>query len=143
MKITLKDVGYNRGYVIGPYLQERPGVNADIVVEEGEDQEACALKALHYLKSIADKFHKEANPYLYQEPVNAVSQWGNQPTPATTMTTTSAPYEINIQHEKMEIAIDNCTTIEDLKAWKETNPVYPAKISDHYNERLKILNNGS
>ena len=69
MKIILKDVGYNRGYVIGPYLQERPGVNADVILEEGDDQEECALKALHYLKSITDKFHIQANPHLAGQPI--------------------------------------------------------------------------
>lgn len=64
MKIILRDVAYNRGYVVGPYLQERPGVNADLELEEGEDPKECALKALHYLKSITDEFHKQANPHI-------------------------------------------------------------------------------
>lgn len=130
MKIILKDVGYNRGYVIGPYLQERPGINADLVLEEGEDPEECALKAMHYLKSITDKFHVQANPHMYKE--GALTPLTYAPTPL-----------VEIQTEKGEPGtylegIQNAPDLETLKSFKlissQNQELYKA-----YNNRLKEL----
>lgn len=132
MKIIIKDIGYNRGYVIGPYLQERPGVNADIILEEGEDQEKCALKAMHYLKSITDKFHVEANPHLFES--------GERPTGRPER---MQPIEINIQHERLWVSIENAETLEELTQIKEANPVMPFKILTFYNSRVDELTNKS
>jgi len=53
------------------------------------------------------------------------------------------PIEINLQHERLEIEIDNCKTEEDLKQWKEKNQVIPVPILKYYNNRLKQLMNGT
>ena len=125
MKIIIKDVGYNRGYVIGPYLQERPGVNADVVVEEGEDQEECALKALRYLKSITDKFHKEDNPHLYEES-RSTHFHGLGPVPENQIP--SPMPIIDKRWEEFEINIDNAQTPEALEELIKQHETFPAKF---------------
>lgn len=52
-------ISYSRGYPIGPYLQEKPGIEAEL--EEGEDP----IKALQELKAMTERFHREGNPGLY------------------------------------------------------------------------------
>lgn len=145
MKIILKDVSYNKGYVIGPYLQERPGANADVIIEEGEDQEECALKALHYLKSITDKFHKEANPHLYPN-LAGINQDGNETIRLHQEVTTAFPGGIPIiskDKEKIEIAIDNAESVEELKIIKKAYELMPACCLTQYNKKLAELNSGS
>lgn len=147
MKIILKDVGYNKGYVIGPYLQERPGANADVIIEEGEDQEACALKALHYLKSITDKFHKEANPHLYQE---ASGNYIQPPKYEQSQTSSIPPVQtpawsipvISKDFERIEIEIDNAETPEELKAIKSKYELMPASCLTQYSKKLAELQSG-
>lgn len=48
---------------------------------------------------------------------------------------------INIDHERMEIEIDNCLSIEELVLWKGNHEVLPGKIVAYYTERLKTLSN--
>lgn len=136
MKIIIKDVGYNRGYVIGPYLQERPGVNADVILDEGEDQEECALKVLHYLKSITDKFHMQANPHMYKE--GALTPLTYAPTPLA-----------EIQTDKADPAstlglIQNAPNLEILKSFKVIASSDPTKeLYNAYCLRMKELANGT
>jgi hypothetical protein len=59
MQIT--SVNYNRTYAIGPFLNEKIGVEATI--EEGDNP----IEVLKSLKELADNFNKIANPHL-EEP---------------------------------------------------------------------------
>jgi hypothetical protein len=52
-------------------------------------------------------------------------------------------FEINRQHERLEIEIDNCMCEDELKQWKEKNIVLPIPVNDHYKSRLKELTNGT
>jgi len=54
-------VNYNRTYAIGPFLNEKIGVEATI--EEGDNP----IEVLKSLKELADSFNKIANPHL-EEP---------------------------------------------------------------------------
>lgn len=129
MVIIIKDVGYNRGYVIGPYLQERPGINADIVLEEGEDQEACTLKALHYLKALTDKFHIEANPHIDHK----------APTPGSPLPdiqSRKTPKEDTIAQLIADITSSgDVKVLESYKLMVRSNPLFQAA----YDMRLKEL----
>lgn len=55
-------ITYQRSYVIGPFLQERIGVEIDLT--EGQD----AMQALHEAKKLTDQFNIEANPHLQSGP---------------------------------------------------------------------------
>lgn len=132
MKIVLKDVGYNRGYVIGPYLQERPGINADLVLEEGEDPEECALKALHYLKAITDKFHMQANPHMYKE--GALTPLTHTPTPLVEIQTDKAADGYHTI-----LAIKAAQTLEELSSYKLIAGSN-SELMSAYMDKLKELN---
>jgi hypothetical protein len=49
------------------------------------------------------------------------------------------PLEINLQHERLEIEIDNCMCVDELKQWRESNPVTPFQVLRHFNTRMEIL----
>src|ERR1700743_2235059 len=129
MKINIKDVFYNRGYVIGPYLQERPGVSADVVIEEGEDSEECTLKALHYLKSITDKFNQEANPHLDHK-----ASTPGSPLPDIQTKKTPEEYTIN----QLADDINSCQHINDIESYKLMVRTHPI-LQSAYDTRLKEL----
>lgn len=105
----------------------------------GESIEDGAVRVHKALEAAAARIMKEANPHLYQEtkqftpiyPGGSVSNPNTQP-----------PTEINIQHERLEIEIDNCMCEDELKQWKGKNIVLPIPVNDHYKARLKELTNG-
>lgn len=58
MKIT--KVTYQKAFIIGPYLQEKIGVEVEIEPGDNEDTVFCITK------DQVDRWHKENNPHLYQ-----------------------------------------------------------------------------
>ena len=139
--MKIEKVTYQKTYSIGPYLTDRVGFEAstgnDWVKIDGVNVWETPEIALSNLEKIADEWHRKAHPHIYQDN----SQLGTDNfkyTPTENIIPGQLPI-ISKDHEKMEIAIDNCATIEDLKAWKEANPVFPHKILVHYNERFKSL----
>ena len=136
MKIIIKDVGYKRGYVTGPYLQESAGANADIVLEGGEDQEEAAIKALNYLKGITDKFHAQAHP-------GEDKTGGGETQPIGPQTTVVIDYGRHDASPDGVISyINRSQTLEELKSYK----LLAGTNKDTYNaycQRLKMLSNGN
>jgi len=59
--MNIISVNYNRTYAIGPFLNEKIGVEATI--EEGDNP----IEVLKSLKELADNFNKIANPHLEPE----------------------------------------------------------------------------
>jgi len=108
MKIT--KITYQKAFVVGPYLQEKIGV--EIEVEPGEEDDVFR-EAIEKVS----KWHLEANPGLYTNPF---------PTLKTDKIAYSVPVEpatIDLaqlrEKEQLEIAIDNATSLEDLAKLKE------------------------
>lgn len=133
MKIT--KVTYQKAFVTGPFLQERIGYEAEV----DSDNESPS-GALTMLQRMADIWHKENNPHIYQEigstnipehTILGVNQFMQQSSPI-----------INIQHEKIQIAIENAKTLEELKDIKTVNPLLPVPLMEMYNSKLKQLTNG-
>jgi hypothetical protein len=56
--MNIISVNYNRTYAIGPFLNEKIGVEATI--EDGDNP----IEVLKSLKELADNFNKIANPHL-------------------------------------------------------------------------------
>jgi len=110
-------------------------------IQEGETKLDAYRRGLRELDQIASELRKEANPHLSQENSAVSVQISGYEVPKSKLTTSSSttPYEININHERMEIAIDNCQSLEQLKAWKSQNQTIPGKILTHYNTRMEIL----
>jgi hypothetical protein len=125
----------SHGLTIGDlkFGNARPGV-VEATLKPGETME----QALDELDERLNAWHRNKYPHLYPEQ----SQHFHGLSPIPESQRPDPLPVISKDHEKMEIAIDNCTTIEQLKAWKEANPVFPHKILVHYNNRLKSLTDG-
>lgn len=54
----------------------------------------------------------------------------------------SKPLEINIQHERIQIAIENAKTLDELKATKIAGLAVPASLVELYNKKMEELTNG-
>lgn len=59
MKVT--SINYQKVFPLGQYINERIGV--EIQVDENDNPDECLIAA----KSMVERFHKEKNPYLYQD----------------------------------------------------------------------------
>lgn len=130
MKITT--VTYQKSYVIGPFLQEKIGFEAEInEFDHGKD----TGEILDHLRTLADDWHKKTNPHLY----HSIDSGPNiQATPNAP--TSLSPYEINIQHERIQIAIENAKTPDELKQVKADHPLMPARLMEYYNTKMAQLN---
>lgn len=115
MKIT--NVSYQKAFATGPFLQEKIGFEAEI-----EDGEESVTAALTELKSLAEGWHNNNNPHLYQESgaeeyaANKMQQLQQE----GRIRPTSSPQVIDYkQKESLEIAIDNATSLESLAEIKD------------------------
>lgn len=133
MKIT--KVTYQKAFITGPFLQEKIGFEAEI-----EDAEESVTATLAELKSLAEGWHHNNNPHLYQEGNKEPWMQANitaQKQKIEFRRADEPPPVINIQDEKMEIEIDNCTSVDELKQWKDAHNVVTGKVLNHYFVRLK------
>ena len=128
MKIT--KVSYQKTYSIGPYLTDRIGFEADL-----DGHESCS-EAILQLRDEADKVHKKANPHLYQEEGKG---FGDLPEHKKTQITFGPPPVIDRKADELKDLIDDCQTIEELKAWKEKHELVPVPVLQHYNVKLEVL----
>jgi hypothetical protein len=136
MKII--SISYQKAFATGPFLQEKIGV--EVAVAEG-------MEDMAFKEAVAtvERWHKEANPHLYQEPVNAISQTNPNyvPPPSTFSTSGTGPLIINLKDEKISIAIENAESVDELMAIKEANPVMKFPLMKAYNKRLCELSSQS
>ena len=115
------------------YSNDRPIVlEADL--EPGETKEQAWTR----MNQDMIAWHKAEYPQLYQ-PENVTSGYYSTDLPNPPITTYPAPGIINIQDEKLEIEIDNCTSVDELKQWKDAHNVVTGKVLNHYFVRLKEL----
>lgn len=109
---------------------------------EGETIEDGIIRVHKQLEQTAERLRKEANPHLYQEskPMERVD--GGMPFRTHPATTAESLPIISKDVEKIEISIDNATTLDELKAVKEMSPVMPHPVLVLYNKKIKELSNG-
>lgn len=128
----------SHGLTIGDlkYGNARPGV-VEATLKPGETME----QALDELDERLNAWHRKRYPHLYQEPVSIVSQWQHQESNPSTTTTYSGgqPTIIDLSVERLEIAIDNCQSIEELDQLKQDNPLFPARLLESFNKKRKEL----
>lgn len=135
--MKIERITYQKAFITGPFLQEKIGFEAEI-----DEHIQSVHDALMQLKSMAEGFHKEANPHLYQESKTVTSGYYAVDSPYAPAATYSAPGTIPIiskDAEKIEIAIDNATTLEELNKIKDANPVLPYPILLQLNTKMEIL----
>lgn len=75
--MTIKSISYQKAFVIGPYLQERIGVEIELSDTDDPD------KAFQLAQEMTNDFHKKANPHLEgttitDVPVQAVFSIGEE-----------------------------------------------------------------
>jgi predicted RNase H-like HicB family nuclease len=132
MKIT--KVTYQKTYSIGPYLTDRVGFEAELDGNDGVNLfPETPESALSQLKELADKWHKESNPHLYQE---------SKPEPMYTVAgrppiVHEPVQEINLQHDRVKILIENAESLWELHDIKKHHPVMPVPVLEFYKKRLK------
>lgn len=133
MKITT--VSLSRTIPTGAYMNDKIGLEASLDLGESESD------VLHLLSARIEKWHKEANPHLYKEHeyMRGVQETSGQ-LPPTQVTFGPAP-EINLQHERLQIEIENCQSLDDLRAFEFDNPVIPFPVLQYYNKRVEEFNN--
>lgn len=137
MKITT--VSLSRTIPTGPYMNDKIGMEAS--VEDGDTPE----RVLNELLLQIDQWHRQANPHLHKEHESmrgvqtTFEQLKYTPGPTTHLTPSIAPLEINIQHERIQIGIENAAAVEELKAVKADHPLMPASLMNAYNKKMEEL----
>lgn len=123
---------YSATFPTGPYANQRPGF--EVSLEPGEDP-IEVYKKLHEmaLKCVTASFagvqtNSDFVQYSRYEP----------PQEVIVSTNTQMPI-INKDHEKLEIAIDNATTIEELNAAGNSVEIFPGALWPLYSKKLKEL----
>ena len=139
----MKTVSCHRKYPITTNFLDTM-LEHSVDIQEGESKLDAYRRGLKELDQIASELRKEANPHLYQESTPHAGIDSNGAVKSITITN-PGPYggvsEINLNDQRQEIfdTINQCTTIEELKAWKSHNQTIPGKILTHYNNRLQQL----
>jgi hypothetical protein len=102
------------------------------IIQEGETRMDAILRVNKEIEETAARLRKEAG-------VSIVSQWGADYNPPQSTLTTSGngTMVIDLQVEKLEIAIDNATTLEELAPIKEA--IWKAGLSTQYMNKVKEL----
>lgn len=102
---------------------------------EGESKLDAYRRGFKELDQIAAELRKEASIPFMQD--------ASYVPPASTVTTAGTePVIIDLNHQRLRDAIDDCMCEDELKQWKDKNPAIPVPINNYYNERLKALTNG-
>jgi hypothetical protein len=118
MKIV--KISYQKAFATGPFLQEKIGFEAEI---EGGNQTAEGCLSL--LKEMAERFHREANPLLYQE--SKQSEMVRSFTPQQTGPSVMPSIDYG-KWDKFEIDIENATTPEELETIVKSVDTFPGKL---------------
>lgn len=131
----MKTVNCHRKYPITTNFLDTM-LEHSIDIQEGESKLDAFRRGLKELDKIAAELRKEAESMrgeIIQETLKGVEHHDirNQPFPT-----------ISRDKERLEIAIDNAETPEDLKAIKESSPLLPASLINHYNKRMTELITG-
>jgi hypothetical protein len=134
MKVNL--ITYNKTFNIGPYLNEKVGIECS--VDEGEDPSDVLDKAKEKIESwhmasrVAEEAKQKEMEYgkvIYSDPILGM-------TDKLPMSYHYPPTEINIQDEKKEISIENAKSIEELASLKKD---LPTNLMPNYIKKLTEL----
>ncbi len=105
-----------------PYLNEYIGFEDD--QREGETN----IEAVERLRKDAEQAHRLRYPHLYQKGNEALIESFSVPVPP--MNT----YVINKEEERINDAIEDCTSKEELKKLQMDSLKYPSTISNYVNK---------
>lgn len=139
--MKIEKVSLSRTIPTGPYMNDKIGMEATL--EPGENES----DALHALSGRIEKWHKENAPHLYQDSTSLPFVHTNHAhkdiflSEVTTYHSVTLPI-ISKDKEKIEIAIDNAESVEELKIIKKAYELMPASCLTQYNKRMAELSSG-
>jgi hypothetical protein len=117
--MRISTVSYTKVYPLGQYTNEK--ICVELVVEKGDN----AKQALQEAKSLADEFHRENLKNIpeigFEEPAEIIQ--------------TQSPKSLA---EKTKEFINDCTTVEELKAW-EFMAKTKVELKEYYDNKLLQL----
>lgn len=109
-------------------------------IMDGETRKDTLKRILKDLEETAAELRKETMPHLH---VPFMQESGYTPPPSTITTTgVGGPLVIDLRKEKIEIAIENASTIDELKEVKTTYPLMPVTVNDIYKRKMEELLSG-
>jgi len=130
MKVT--SINYKKIFPIAQYVNETIGV--EVQVDLGEDIDAAYKTAREIVHKWHDDFFVKVNPE-YAEFLNEATRNLNV-LPTRSQFVGNSDNFINLQDEKIEVAIDNARTIEELGALR---PGLPISLNSIYMKKLNEL----
>lgn len=118
--MRISTISYTKVYPLGQYTNEK--ICVELIVEKGDN----AKQALQEAKALADEFHKENLKNVpeigFEEPAEMIQ--------------TQSPKSLI---EKTKAFIDDCKTLEELKAW-EFMAKSKVELKEYYdNKMLKLI----
>lgn len=129
--MKIEKVIISRTIPTGPYMNDKIGIEASLEPGESESE------VLAILSKKIDSWHRQANPHLYQESseFTPIYKGGTIDKPNT-----NGPIPIiSKDKERIEIAIDNAETIDDLRNVKAKYDLMPASLLKSYNKKMAEL----
>lgn len=123
----------SHGITIGDlkYGNAKPGV-VEATLKPGETME----QALDELDERLNAWHRKRYPHLYQDDYGVSNPLAG---PISYTKESITPPIIDKSIERLEIAIDNCQTLEELDQLKKDNPVMTHKLLVQWDTRREIL----
>jgi hypothetical protein len=121
----IEKVNYQKTYNLGNYTSEKIGV--ELVLHQGES----ADKALDIAKELVEEYHKRHLLTISPDYEHLVEY------PVSNVIKTQSPQTLA---QKTKQFIDECKTVEDLKAW-ELMSKSSADLKEYYNSKLLKLKN--
>jgi hypothetical protein len=109
-------INYTHTYQIGLTQWQKIGLEASI--DDTEDPKECLSK----LEQEAHDFHRKSNPSLYKNGNEALVD-GFIPVDFDGGGFFKQPKVINRLYERLEMMIENCTTLEELEKFNDSLPV--------------------
>lgn len=106
-----------------------------VVLLEGESKADAYRRGLKELDQIAAELRKEANPHWYEETKELKKSWKDE----ILTTTNGQPPTIDLNHQRLRDAIDDCQSKEALMEWKNGYDALPVPILRYYNTRMEVL----
>ena len=119
----IEKVNYQKTYNLGNYTSEKIGV--ELVLHQGES----ADKALDIAKELVEEYHKKHLVTISPDYEHLVEY------PVSNVIKTQSPQTLA---QKTKQFIDECKTVEDLKAW-ELMSKSSADLKEYYNNKLLKL----
>lgn len=102
------------------------------VIQEGETRKDALLRVHRELEETAEDLRKMKEGWSPKVGVMFSNSQGE----------VTGTIIIDKSMERLEIAIDNCQSLEELDQLKKDNPLFPARLLESFNKKRKELSNG-